>query len=87
MHHFCPVFNPVFFRELIRCWAKILSGYIIIFLLYNVYYFLEIYMNVMTRRRIMEEKDKKYIRRAHRLIEEGRMTSMDDIYRAPKISW
>jgi len=62
-------------------------GYIVLFLLYNVYYFLEIYMNVMTRRRAMEDKDRKYVRRAQRLIEEGRMTSMDDIYVAPKIAW
>ena len=44
-------------------------------------------MNVMTRRRMMEEKDRKYIRNAQRLIAEGRMTSMDDIYRAPKVAW
>jgi len=62
-------------------------GYIIVFILYNIYYFLEIYMNVMTRRRMMADKDRKYIRRAQRLIAEGRMTSMDDIYRAPKIAW
>lgn len=62
-------------------------GYIGIFILYNIYYFLEIYMNVMTRRRMMEEKDRKYIRNAQRLIAEGRMTSMDDIYRAPKVAW
>jgi len=62
-------------------------GYIIIFIIYNIYYFLEIYMNVMTRRRMMEEKDRKYIRRAQRLIDEGRMMSMDDIYRAPKVAW
>merc|ERR1711962_1119221 len=30
-------------------------GYIVLFLLYNVYYFLEIYMNVMTRRRAMDD--------------------------------
>ena len=65
----------------------VFSGYIVLFLLYNVYYFLEIYMNVMTRRRAMEDKDRKYVRRAQRLIEEGRMTSMDDIYVAPKIAW
>jgi len=64
-----------------------LVGFIGLFILYNVYYFLEIYMNVLTRRRVMEANDRTYKRRAERLIAEGKMTSMDDIYRFPKISW